>query len=181
MVLDARWLHAQLNLAWRVVVHYVRKLWPWSPRFGLLRFQQNYVTEGLAPVPPAHRSHLATVAGQCTGCGVCDDVCPILRGTTTVPATDFMGPRAFVVAGARASNQLGDLELALATLQSPVCRDCRACDAACPELIPITSLASALAAQHAVVAAARAGTMPLQPDAVRAGPLLPSSAAKKEV
>lgn len=177
MALDGRWLHAQLNLAWRVVVHYARKLWPWSPRFGLVRFQENYVVEGLPPATPAWRDSLAREPGRCTGCGACDEVCPILRGEVdAVGAADFMGPRAFVVAGARDVSQIDDVRETLAVLVSPVCQGCRACDVACPEVIPITALARGLDAQRAVIAAARAGTMPLSPDAVR-GALGSSSAS----
>jgi ferredoxin len=162
---DVKRLHALVNLALKVVVHSLRKLWPWSPRFGLVRFQENYVVEGLAPMPMHQRSTLATQAGRCTGCGVCDDVCPVLAGPD---GADFAGPRSFVLAGARASHLAADIDSTLRVLVSPVCQDCKACDRACPEVIPITSLALALAAQQRVVLAARAGTVPLMPDAVRA-------------
>jgi ferredoxin len=173
---DVKWLHAQLNLAWRVVVHYTRALWPWAPRFGLVRFQENYVPEGLAPVPVEHRAMLATTAGSCTRCGACDDVCPILAGATDVPVGSFMGPAAFVVGGARAAPLLGDVAETLAVLVSPTCQGCRACDTACPELIPITALATALHAQQQVVEASRRGQVPILPADVASGKLLPPSA-----
>ncbi len=176
MALDGKWLHAQFNLAIKVVVHYAMKLWPWAPRFGLVRFQENYVVEGLAPVPADQRAEMAHHAGRCTGCGACDDACPILAGDTDVDAGSFMGPRAFVTAGARAAPLLGDIEETLTVLTSSVCAGCRRCDVVCPEAIPITSLASALAAQQAVVLAARAGTMPIMPKNVKAAlPQLPPS------
>jgi ferredoxin len=158
--LDRKWLHAQMNLAVRVVVHFARRLWPWAPRYGLVRFQQNYVVEHLPPATPEHRA-LATSPGRCTGCGACDERCPILAGTTPVAADDFGGPQAFVVAGARSSTNLDDIGFALDTLVGPVCTACRACDATCPELIPITRLAASLHAQRAVVDDARRGRVPL--------------------
>ncbi len=160
MPVDRKWLHAQFHLGTRVVAHYLRKLWPWSPRFGLARFQQNYVVEDLPPSSPAHRA-LAHEPGRCTGCGACDDACPILAGTTDVAADDFAGPAAFVVAGARSAAHLDDVAFALDTLTGPVCTGCRACDRACPEHIPVTTLAAALQEQRKVVAAARAGTLPV--------------------
>jgi len=178
---DVKRLHALVNLALKVVAHFLRKLWPWSERFGVVRFQENYVVEGLAPMPGVQRRTLAHEPGRCTGCGVCDDVCPILTGTSTATSAgdrDFAGPRAFVVAGARASHLLADVQSTLDVLASPVCQGCRACDVACPEVIPITALAVALAAQHQVVLAARAGTMPILPDAVRAGRFLPPSVSE---
>lgn len=174
MSFDVKRLHALANLALKVVTHFLRKLWPWSPRFGLVRFQENYVVEGLAPVPMLQRSTLAHQPGRCTGCGVCDEVCPVLAGPD---GADFAGPRSFVVAGARASHLAADIDSTLRVLVSPVCQDCKACDRACPEVIPITSLALALAAQHQVVLAARGGTVPILPDAVQAGRFLPPSAS----
>jgi ferredoxin len=182
---DVKRLHALVNLALKVVVHFLRKLWPWSERFGVVRFQENYVVEGLAPMPLLQRSTLAHEPGRCTGCGVCDDVCPILNGTpggpdrVAIDARDFAGPRAFVVAGARASHLLADVRSTLDVLASPVCQGCKACDVACPEVIPITALAVALAAQHQVVLTARAGTMPILPDEIRAGRFLPPSSASE--
>jgi ferredoxin len=158
--LDRKWLHAKVHLGSRVVLHYVRKLWPWSPRFGLARFQQNYVVEGLPPFSPEHRA-LAHEAGRCTSCGACDDVCPILAGATPIAADSFSGPHAFVVAGARSGPHLDDTGFALDALNGPVCAACRACDRACPESIPIAALAAHLQAQRQVVIAARAGALPI--------------------
>jgi ferredoxin len=163
--LDRKWLHAKVHLGSRVLLHYVRKLWPWSPRFGLARFQQNYVVEGLPPFSPEHRA-MAHEAGRCTGCGACDDVCPILAGTTVLDAASFSGPQAFVVAGARSGPHLDDAGFALDTLNGPVCAACRACDRACPESIPLAALAAHLQAQRQVVIAARAGALPIAGDDV---------------
>ncbi len=161
MALDSKWLHAQLNLAWKVVVHYVRALWPWAPRFGLVRFQENYVVEGLPPATPAFRA-LAHQPGRCTVCGLCDAACPILH-TDHGAKADFLGPMGFVVGGARAAPYLDDVGDALALLCSPTCTECRACELACPEAIPILGLAAALQAQRDVVSLAKKGKVPILP------------------
>jgi ferredoxin len=158
--LDRKWLHAKVHLGMRVVRHFLRKLWPWAPRFGLERFEANYVAEGLPPFSPEHRS-LAAEAGRCTACGACDEACPILAGRTTVAEDAFAGPQAFIVAGARSSPHLDDLVAALDTLTGPVCAGCRTCDRVCPESIPIAALAAALQGQRHAVTAARSGTLPV--------------------
>lgn len=161
MALDSKWLHAQLNLAWKVVVHYVRALWPWAPRFGLVRFQENYVVEGLAPATPEFRA-LAETLGTCTVCGACDAACPLLLPSHAASA-NFIGPMGFIVGGARAAPYLDDVADALAILTSPSCSECRACELACPEAIPITALAVALQAQRDVVSRAKQGIVPILP------------------
>ncbi len=169
--LDRKWLFAQLNLAWRVVVHNVKRLWPWSTRYGIERFQQNYVVEGLPPSSGDFRL-LAHEAGRCTTCGACDIACPILSGTSTL-ATDarlaFIGPMAFVVSGVRAAPHLSDIASTLEVLNGPVCADCRACDAACPERIAIAKLAVVFADQLRVIVRAKQGVLPIV-DAKRALP-----------
>ncbi len=167
--LDTKWLYAQFFLAWRLVMHFARKLWPWAPRYGFARFQENYVAEGLPPSLPAFRL-LAHELGRCTACQVCDDVCPILRGTVTVVCPDgFLGPSTFVLSGARSATHLADLKGTLAALNGQVCGGCRACDAACPEQIPIAKLAATLEEQRVIIERARQGQMPIA-DAKRALP-----------
>jgi succinate dehydrogenase/fumarate reductase-like Fe-S protein len=159
---DRKWLFAQVNLAWRLIVHIARKLWPWAPRYGFQRFQENYVAEGLPPSTPEFRL-LAHEAGRCTACGVCDERCPILRGTTAFTASDrFLGPMTFVLAGARSAPHLNDLKGTLEALTGPTCAACKQCDAACPERIPITKIAEVLEAQRIVIEKAQKGELPIK-------------------
>lgn len=167
--LDSKWLHAQVFLAWRLVMHFARKLWPWAPRYGFARFQENYVGEGLPPSLPAFRL-LAHEPGRCTACHACDDVCPILRGTLVVDCQDgFLGPMTFVLAGARSATHLADLRGTLAALNGPACGGCRRCDATCPERIPIAQLAASLEEQRHLIERARQGQLAIA-DAKRALP-----------
>lgn len=162
--LDTRWLHAQVNLAWKLVRHWLLKLWPWAPHFGFLRFQENYVAEGLPPTTAAFRL-LAHQPGRCTSCGLCDEVCPILNGSLAAPQSPsqgaFLGPMTFVLAGVRAAPALDDIKDTLMTLNGPVCGGCRRCDATCPERIPIQQLAGVMEEQRTIVERARQGIMPI--------------------
>jgi formate hydrogenlyase subunit 6/NADH:ubiquinone oxidoreductase subunit I len=166
---DLKWWHAQANLAWKLVAHVLRKLWPWAPRYGLARFQENYVPEGLPPSTAEFRL-LAHEPGRCTTCRACDAVCPILAGVEEVEDKEgFLGPMTFILSGARAAPHLGDVKRTLEILNSPLCQGCRACDAACPERIPIARVAAALESQRVVVERARQGQLPIT-DAKRALP-----------
>jgi formate hydrogenlyase subunit 6/NADH:ubiquinone oxidoreductase subunit I len=176
VALDIKWMHAQLNLAWRVVVHYTKKLIPGMPRFGIQRFQENYVAEGLPPATLSFRA-VAHEPGRCTGCGVCDSVCPILqRQVATVSADDFLGPMRFIQAGARSAPHLVDVRRELDVLTSDVCVNCRQCDRHCPERIPIADVAAALAAQLHTINRAKQGTMPIDEKALPALPPKPKRA-----
>lgn len=160
-LLDTRWWHAQIFLGLKLLRHYALKLWPWAPRFGLARFQENYVVEGLPPATSAFRL-MAHEPGRCTACGTCDAVCPLLLPSGgQARAEDFLGPMGFILAGARAAPQLGDLRATLDALNGPGCQACRACDRACPEQIPIARLAAALEEQRVVVERARGGQLPI--------------------
>lgn len=134
---DRKWLHAQVNLAWRVVVHYARAAWPWSPRYGLARFVSNYVPEGL-PWATTRSRELGHEPGRCTLCGACDDACPLLL---TLPPHEFLGPMTMVSSAARAAPHFEDAKETFTVLTQPYCQECRACEAACPEDIPILALA----------------------------------------
>jgi succinate dehydrogenase/fumarate reductase-like Fe-S protein len=155
--LDTKWWHAQLNLAYRVVLHYLRKLWPWAPRFGRERFLHNYVPEGLPPATPAWRD-IAHEPGRCTLCGACDEACPLMLERSRA---EFLGPMQTIASAARAAPHLEDVAQTLSTMTSDTCTSCRLCEPACPEDIPILTLAAALDAQRDVIERARAGDVRL--------------------
>lgn len=156
-LVDRKWVHAQLFLAWRVVVHYARKLWPWSPRYGLERFVSNYVPEGL-PWATERTRALAHEPGRCTLCGACDDACPLLR---ELPRHAFLGPLSMVASAARAAPHFEDAADTFRKMAEPGCAGCRACEQACPEDIPLLAIAEdALAQLHIIEEARRGGEGP---------------------
>lgn len=148
---ERKWIHAQLNLAYRVVIHYARFLWPWSPRYGLERFVSNYVPEGLPWATPRSRE-LGHEPGRCTQCSNCDDVCPLVR---TLPPEEFLGPMAMVSSAARAAPHFADGEETFRIMTAESCVACRACEAACPEDIPLLALADLFLEQLAVIEQAK--------------------------
>lgn len=160
--LDLKLFHAYVNLAWRTVIHYLRKLNPFHTRFGIARFKANYVPEGL-PWATVPWRELAHQAGRCTACGACDGACPIVQrgvvpvGHTAEQAALFQGPMALVLSGARAAPHLRDARADLDILRSKTCQECRACDRACPESIPIAGLAAGLLEQLAIIDESRGG------------------------
>lgn len=137
-----------MNLGYRTVLHYLRLLWPFGPKYDAAMFRENYVPEGLPPLLEEARDR-AHFAGQCTVCGACDAECPLLAE----PSGDarFAGPMSYVVSGARQSPTLVHIEAELEVLTGSTCARCRACVAACPEDIPILALASDHRAQLAVI------------------------------
>jgi succinate dehydrogenase/fumarate reductase-like Fe-S protein len=136
-----KWWHAQFNLGFRSVLHYLKKLLPWTKRYGLERFRQNYVPEGLPGYTPGFRL-IAHEPSRCTTCGMCDVVCPILKAGDA-----FIGPMRLVVSGMRGGPTLFAVEDELRVMAEKSCADCRKCEAACPEHIPIVLLAQEFAKQ----------------------------------
>ena len=134
-----KWWHAQFNLAWRSVCHYIKKLSPWHKRHGLAQFQENYVSEGLFAYTPQLRA-IAYKASHCTTCGACDAVCPLIK-------TNFIGPMRLVVSGMRGGSSMAALKNDFAMMAGTDCVSCQACEKACPEEIPIFALAIGFSGQ----------------------------------
>ena len=148
---DRKWLHAQLNLAWHLLRHFAAKLWPWRRRFKLKRFQDNYVHEGLPPATETYRDN-AHHFGRCTGCGACDQACPLLG---VLSPSNFIGPMSFVLSGARSAPDLNSIAQTLHLMVGPKCQECQRCDSVCPEQIPLLRLADLLLKQLDSVELAR--------------------------
>ena len=134
---DIKWAHAKINLGYRLVRHLLLKLWPWRQRYGLQRFVDNYVHEGLPAANARYRLY-AHESGRCTSCGDCDQICPLLLKTST---KHFSGPMEFILCGTRAAPHLRDIRSTLELLVGPECAECGQCVAHCPEEIPILKLA----------------------------------------
>lgn len=150
--MDFKLLHAYLNLMFRTVLHYLRKLNPWHQDFGKARFLSNYVRDGLPPTNAEQRAR-RNDAGRCTACSACDHVCPLLADRIH---TTFTGPMAFVLSAARAAPHFGDAGADIKLLTSPTCTDCRRCEIECPEHIGILTIARDAQAQLRMINAARA-------------------------
>ncbi len=105
-------------------------------RTGLDAFRANYVAEGLPPIPPAMRERYHEFV-RCTGCGACDPVCP--HGRTADPV-QWRGPMAVAASMSRAAPHYAECAPALKYFDQ--CGSCRACEAVCPEQIPIKTIAA---------------------------------------
>ena len=88
---------------------------------GLDIFRENYVAEGLPPIPPEARARYHTFV-RCTTCGSCDQVCPL---TPTADALEWQGPMAVVVSMARAAPHYAECAPALG-LAAEEARECPA-------------------------------------------------------
>lgn len=100
-------------------------------------FRENYVPEGAAAYP-ADLRRISHEPSQCTTCGLCDVSCPIVR--EKMPS-DFIGPMRLVVSGMRGGTLLFAAETSIRIMASDACAECRLCEAACPEKIPMQALA----------------------------------------
>ena len=132
-----KWWYAQIFLGFHVLLHYAKKLWPWHARSGLKKFQQNYIVEGLPAYSASFRA-IAFQPGKCTGCGICDSVCPLLLN----PVNNFLGPMRTVASVMRGGPLLEYALSDLSTFAADACVACRSCEIACPEAIPISELAT---------------------------------------
>ena len=163
--MDLKKIFANLNLAWRLILHFLRKLNPLHEGFGLQRFEKNYLHEGLPPIAPISLDS-AHASGQCTVCGECDAVCPLLLEAESV---NFLGPMATVISASRAAPHFQSARHTLQTMTSETCQSCFACVSQCPEQIPILDIAQGMDAQLKVINQAKS----------RASQRLPSASTHK--
>lgn len=131
-----KWWYAQIFLGFHVVVHYLKKLWPWHVKDGLKQFKKNYIVEGLPAYSSSFRA-LAFQPGQCTACGICDTVCPLVLSSDF----NFLGPMRSVASVMRGGPLLEYALDDLSTFSADACVSCRKCESACPQNIPISELA----------------------------------------
>jgi peptide/nickel transport system substrate-binding protein len=134
-------------LAAQLVVHVVRSLW--RRRRGEEVFRENFEPEGLLGLS-AQEGVLLARGQQCTGCRACDVVCPGLEATTGAR----IGPAQIVSTYVRDMSTFADLAPHVGTVAAQ-CAGCRACEAACPEAVPIMDLVGLLEGYGARAAAAK--------------------------
>jgi succinate dehydrogenase/fumarate reductase-like Fe-S protein len=111
-----------------------------AERTGMDAFRENYVPEGLPPIP-AHAREQYDRFVRCTGCGSCDVLCPITR---TADPLEWRGPMAVALSMSRAAPHYQECASALAYFDQ--CGTCRACEAVCPEGVPIKTVAQVMRA-----------------------------------
>jgi succinate dehydrogenase/fumarate reductase-like Fe-S protein len=86
---------------------------------------------------------IAHQAGQCTTCGACEAVCPLLAERSL----GFVGPMRVVVSGMRGGTLSFAADESLRIMAGDDCRNCGLCETSCPEKIPMTKLAGYYLAQ----------------------------------
>ncbi|MEW5852926.1 MAG: hypothetical protein AB2A00_29355 [Myxococcota bacterium] len=159
--LDPKQLHAWFFIGWHGLKGWLLRAFR-PDRTGLDIFRENYVAEGLPPIPPAARERYHTFV-RCTACGSCDQVCPI---TPKADALEWQGPMMVVISMARAAPHYRECVPALKYFDR--CGDCRACEVVCPEHIPIREVAQMMRAAVVEIEATRPEPPPSP--AARPGP-----------
>lgn len=112
-------------LAWHVLVHYARFLFP-RQRPDLKLFFKHYGAEGIFAVDAATREKMPSFSG-CYACRLCDTVCPELAANPR-----FLAPSYVVTGFSRSLTDYAWFDAADAE-----CASCRACEDACPQNVPI--------------------------------------------
>lgn len=120
-----RSLLAKLNLAWALVIHFLKR--PFADN-GYEAFLDYYKPDRLIPLSQVDKTCLLKFS-QCLNCGLCDAVCPALEQK---PREIFPGPSYLVTTLTRATPDFwaADLDLSL-------CESCRRCESACPNRVPV--------------------------------------------
>lgn len=134
---------------------------------GLDAFKQNYVQEGLPPVPADVRARYHEFV-RCTACGACDAVCPMTKDADPL---EWQGPMTVVLSMARAAPHYAEALPALRHFEQ--CGTCRACERVCPEHIPIRDVGMMMLQALSAIEANRPRDVAALPAAVT--PALPAS------
>jgi len=147
MKLDRRRAAALFRLALTFVAHLASRVWRRARRLPLWRhvglgslqaadgqaaFETYYRPDGIYGLAAAERALLPRL-GECVQCGLCDPVCPVLQSPA---GRGFVGPQRLVAASGRL------LPAARVWLDAFLCVRCRACEAACPQAVPVDGLVS---------------------------------------
>ena len=120
-----RSLLAKLNLAWALVLHFLRRPFHLS---GYQAFLDNYRADRLVPLSQVDKTWLLKFS-QCLNCGLCDAVCPALG---VLPRGDFPGPSYLVTTLTRATSDFW-----AAGVDLSMCEGCRRCETVCPNRVPV--------------------------------------------
>jgi succinate dehydrogenase/fumarate reductase-like Fe-S protein len=120
-------------LGFQFLLHYIKKLSPFSVQRKLSHFLLAYRVDRLYPVS-ANLNEAITSWQKCTGCNLCDAICPLVGNP--------INNRAFSLAHL-ALSEWQDLTTPrsekLAELLE-TCPDCQACSTSCPESVDLVAL-----------------------------------------
>lgn len=117
------------------ILHLVSKLAFWRRHHGLAFFLETYREDNIAPTPEIAAKHLIDWL-RCTNCGLCDISCPLQR----LPSSDRLSPSQLASFAWRDVTVHRLVATAAQSLAS--CQECRICEGACPEAIPLIALAA---------------------------------------
>ncbi|MEK6608125.1 MAG: 4Fe-4S dicluster domain-containing protein [Myxococcota bacterium] len=135
-----------LNLAWRLVLHFLAL--PFRRRASHeRRFLDNYAADRLLPAPAEIRPRLPSFE-RCIACGLCNALCETLA---TAPRHRFGGP-AHLARAARSFPDLGAFRAHVEHEAASCGEACRACEAVCPTAVPLRELARHVRAEAARLA-----------------------------
>jgi succinate dehydrogenase/fumarate reductase-like Fe-S protein len=129
-------IQALLFLGCHFVKHGVRRLFRISRR-GRPHFLKDYAPDGIFAVSPSERRGMPDYS-RCVMCRLCDGVCPEISVKSSLLAPSY------VVAGFARS--LTDFHWF--SRESFVCRDCQACEDACPQHVPIRKMVEFMEGSH---------------------------------
>lgn len=134
-------LFAKLNLAWALLLHFLRKLQ--RKTRGYEAFIENYREDRLVPLSEVDKDWLLRFS-RCFNCGICDTVCPALD---RLPSEVFPGPSYLVTTLTRATPDFW-----AAGVNLSMCEGCQLCEQVCPNQVPVKAALEFIEAKAAETA-----------------------------
>jgi len=121
-------IHATFYLGTHLMIRFMKRL---AGRPGKGAFLRAYATERLVPLTHEEKGLLEKIS-RCIACGLCDLACPAtVNPDGTFP---FFGPSALPFL----SRSVPDFTAA--PFSPKTCGECRECEKACPEEVPLTKI-----------------------------------------
>ncbi|MBI5528072.1 MAG: hypothetical protein HY897_17205 [Deltaproteobacteria bacterium] len=142
------------NLGVRFWAHFLKKPFVNPEETGRRRFDENFRADGLLPYTAEHAARLPLYE-TCLNCGLCDAACAsVARPPPTAHRLPPLQPSLIPVMASRAQPLFrASAELAAFYL---ACGECKKCEEACPNGIPIREMAK-MVVDRALLSRASAG------------------------